>query len=140
MIIYTIGSSNRECEEFIELLETYGIKLLADVRRFPTSKFEWFKKENLAKILARHQIGYLFLGTELGGYRKGGYEAYTSTEGFQKGLKEIETIALYDKVAIMCSERFPWKCHRKFIAMSLKDRGWQVIHIIEKDKVWKPKE
>ncbi|MFX0202318.1 MAG: DUF488 family protein [Candidatus Hodarchaeota archaeon] len=105
MIIYTIGTSNRECEEFIALLEMYGIKLLADVRRFPTSKFEWFKKENLAKILARHQIGYLFLGTELGGYRKGGYEAYTSTESFHKGLKKIETIASYDKVAVMCSER-----------------------------------
>jgi len=120
-------------------LNAYGIKILVDVRRFPTSKFEWFKKKNLAKTLAEQGIRYIFLGAELGGYRKGGYEAYTTTENYRRGLKKIEALASNDKVVVMCSERLPWKCHRRFIGKSLQDRGWEIIHIIEKDRVWKPK-
>lgn len=139
MTIYTIGTSNREIEEFIELLNAYGIKMLGDVRRFPTSKFEWFKKKNLVKTLAEQGIRYIFLGAELGGYRKGGYKAYTETENYRRGLEKIEALASNEKVVVMCSERLPWKCHRRFIGKSLRDRGWEIIHIIEKDKVWKPK-
>ena len=139
MIIYTTGTSNREIEEFIELLNAYGIKILIDVRRFPTSKFEWFKNENLANTLAEQDIRYSFLGAELGGYRKGGYKAYTETENYRMGLEKIEALASNDKVVVMCSERLPWKCHRRFIGKSLQDRGWEVIHIIEKEKIWKPK-
>jgi uncharacterized protein (DUF488 family) len=139
MIIYTLGTSNREISEFIELLDKYKIKIIADVRRFPTSKFEWFRRETLARILAGHMIGYIFLGNELGGYRKEDYETYTLTRAFQWGLEKIEFFSLTEKVGIICAERFPWKCHRKFIASCLKQRGWEVIHIIDKDKVWTPK-
>jgi uncharacterized protein (DUF488 family) len=139
MIIYTIGTSNREIEEFIELLNAYGIKTLGDVRRFPTSKFEWFKNENLVKALAGQGIRYVFLGDELGGYRKGGYKAYTETQNYRRGLEKIEALASNKKVVVMCSERLPWKCHRRFIGKSLQDREWEVVHIIEKEKIWKPK-
>ena len=132
--IYTIGTSNREIEEFIDLLNIYYINILIDVRRFPTSKFQWFKRQNFPRALAKRMIGYLFLGSELGGYRKEGYEDYLATENFQKGLEKIEATAIYDRVAIMCSERLPWKCHRWFIARILMERGWEVVHIIEKDR------
>ena len=120
-------------------MNAYGIKILVDVRRFPTSKFEWFKKENLVKTLAEQGIRSIFLGAELGGYRKGGYKAYTETENYRRGLEKIEALGSNDKVIVMCSERFPWKCHRRFIGKSLQDRGWEIIHIIEKEKIWEPK-
>lgn len=135
-IIYTLGMSNRDIEEFIDLLKIYDIQILIDVRRFPTSKFEWFKRKNLPRALARQMIGYVFLGKELGGYRKEGYDVHLSTKDFQKGLEKIESIAIYDRVAIICSERMPWKCHRWLIARILKERGWEVLHIIEEDRVW----
>ena len=31
----------------------------------------------------------------------------------------------------MCAEKFPWACHRNYIASTLKQRGWQVIHILD---------
>ena len=45
MEIFSIGHSNRSIEEFISLLKRYGIEVVVDVRRFPTSKIEWYKKE-----------------------------------------------------------------------------------------------
>ena len=67
--IYTLGTSNRKIEEFLEILEKYSIQTVIDVRRWPTSKwFEHFKKENLQKILEEKNIKY-FHFEELGGYR-----------------------------------------------------------------------
>ena len=75
--IYTLGTSNRSIKEFLEILKSYQIQIVIDVRRWPTSKwFEHFKKENLEKILSENNIEYLHF-EKLGGYRTGGYEAFT---------------------------------------------------------------
>lgn len=139
MIVYTIGTSNRTIEEFIEILALYQINAVIDVRRFPTSqRFEHFKKENLAQHLHDHKISYHYLGNLLGGFRKGGYEAYMQTIDFLKGLEQLEKIAKEVPSAFMCAEKFPWKCHRNFIASSLKERGWKVIHILDIKETWCP--
>jgi len=51
----------------------------------------------------------------------------------------MEQIGKESTTAFICAERFPWKCHRRFIASSLEEKGWQVMHIIEKDRIWRPK-
>jgi uncharacterized protein (DUF488 family) len=137
--IYTIGTSRRSEEDFIEILLAYNIRLLIDVRRFPKSKIPIFTKKNLENLLVREKIGYHFLGAELGGFRKGGYIAYTITDDFRKGIDLLETVALTKTSVIVCAERFPWKCHRKWIARELHKRGWEIEHIIDKGKVWIPK-
>ena len=30
---------------------------------------------------------------------------------------------------------FPWRCHRRFIALELERQGWQVIHIIDSGRI-----
>lgn len=139
MTIYSIGSSRRTEEEFVEILSAYKINLLIDVRSFPVSKLEHFRKENLEWILKEAGIGYQYLGRQLGGYRKGGYEAYTGTEDFKNGIDKLEELASQVTSVFMCAERFPWKCHRRFVARALGKRGCDVVHIIEKDRVWIPK-
>jgi uncharacterized protein (DUF488 family) len=132
MIVYTIGTSNRTIEEFMEILALHQINAIIDVRRFPTSqRFEHFKKEKLAQHLHHHKISYHYLGNLLGGFRKGGYEAYMETGDFLKGIEQLKEIAKKVPSAFMCAEKFPWKCHRNFIASSLKERGWEVIHILD---------
>jgi len=138
-IVYTVGSSNRKAEEFLNLLKIYGIKVLVDVRSFPTSKFEHFKRGILEEILLEKGIEYFYLGEELGGYRKGGYEKHMVTEKFQSGLVELLRIAGLKQTAIMCAERFPWKCHRRFISQELEKKGWSVVHIIDEKRIWEPK-
>jgi len=137
--IYTLGTSIHTREEFGELLRHYHIETVVDVRSFPQSRFEHFNKENMAKILKEAGFGYVYLGKELGGFRKGGYLAYTKSTTYQEGILRLEQIGRQSTSAFICAERFPWKCHRRFIASTLQQRGWQVVHIIEKDRVWQPK-
>jgi uncharacterized protein (DUF488 family) len=136
--IYTLGTGRRSEEDFIEILLACNIQSLVDVRRFPKSKIPLFTRENLEPLLHREGIEYHFLGTELGGFRKGGYIAYTLTDEFTRGVDTLESIAAEKTSVIICAERFPWKCHRKWIARELHRRGWEVEHIIEKGKVWVP--
>lgn len=136
--IYTLGTSRRSWEDFIEILMAYGIECLVDVRSFPRSKLEHFRRENLEKSLVENGIEYRWLGKELGGLRKGGYEAHTQTELFREGIELVESVASEKLTVIVCAERFPWKCHRRWIARELQRRGWRVEHILEKDRVWVP--
>ena len=39
---------------------------------------------------------------------------------------------------VVCAEKLPWKCHRRFIATELQKRGWKTIHIIAQNRIWQP--
>ncbi len=137
--IYTLGTDRRTEEDFMEILLAYNIQSLIDVRRFPKSKIPIFRRENLTPLLIRERLEYHFLGEELGGFRKGGYIAHILTDDFIRGIALLESLALKKTAVIICAERFPWKCHRKWIARELNRRSWEVEHIIDKGKVWIPK-
>ena len=137
-LIYTLGTSTRSPGEFIELLTSHGVEVVVDVRRFPSSRFEHFCQEKLAHLLSEASINYVYLGEKLGGYRRGGYQNFTTTSEFQIGLKKLEEIAQNKRTAIICAERLPWRCHRRFIALELEKRGWQVNHIIDQEREWSP--
>ncbi|MCD6431650.1 DUF488 domain-containing protein [Candidatus Bathyarchaeota archaeon] len=132
MQIWTIGHSNRSLETFLNLLNEHEIQVLADVRRFPTSKLEHFKREALEKWLPKQGIEYVWLGEELGGYRRGGYKKHMRTELFREGIKKLLEIARTKRTCIMCMEVNPKYCHRRFISAHLERKGVRVIHIINK--------
>jgi len=138
-LVYTLGTSTRSGEEFIELLTSHGVEVVVDVRRFPSSRFEHFGREKLAGLLSEAGIYYVYMGEELGGYRRGGYQSFTTTSEFQMGLKKLEKVARERRTAIVCAERFPWRCHRRFIALELQRLGWQVNHIIDQEREWLPR-
>ena len=138
-LIYTLGTSTRSGDEFIELLTSHDVKLVVDVRRFPMSRFEHFHREKLEGLLLEVGIDYIYMGEKLGGYRRGGYQNFTATSQFQTGLSKLEEIAKEKRAAIVCAERFPWRCHRRFIALELEKRGWQMSHIIDKERDWVPR-
>jgi len=131
-LIYSIGHSTRSLDELVELLAAHGIAALADVRRFPRSrKNPQFNRELLEGELPARGIEYRWLGDLLGGYRDGGYQAYLATEEFRRGLAELEGMAAGRRTAFMCAEKLFFRCHRRFIADALVERGWRVLHIIE---------
>jgi len=134
MKIFTLGHSTRSLEEFLEILKSFKIELVIDVRRFPSSKkFPHFNKENLEKELRKEKIEYLHF-PELGGYRKEGYENFSKSEEFSEGVKKFVEIAKEKRVAVLCSELFWWRCHRRYIANALAEKGFEVIHIFDKEK------
>ncbi len=138
-LIYTLGTDRRSREDFIEILLGYGLEAFLDVRSYPRSKIPLFHRETLEELLPMHGIEYHFLGRQLGGLRKGGYVSYIVTDDFRRGIDEVEEIARQKKSVIVCAERFPWKCHRKWISRELQKRGWEIDHIIDKGKLWVPK-
>ena len=91
--IYTLGTGLRSAEDFIEILLAYDIRAVIDVRSFPGSKMSHFSKGPLSELLTSNGIAYYFFGKELGGFRKGGYAAYITTEEFSDGVGMIEAIA-----------------------------------------------
>jgi uncharacterized protein (DUF488 family) len=137
--IFTIGTSRRSEEDFIEILLFYDIKTVIDVRRFPRSKIPTFTQDYLKALLQKEKIKYVFLGSELGGFRKGGYESYIVSGEFKRGIDKLEDCIENGSAVIICAEKFPWKCHRRWIARELHRRGWQIEHIIDKGKLWVPK-
>ncbi len=137
--IYTLGTGLRSLEDFTEIINCYSIEAVIDVRSFPSSKLNHFKRTNLESLLEKEGVEYHCLGKELGGYRKDGYENYTRTKEFELGINTLEAVADVKTSVIICAERFPWKCHRRFIARALQQRTWEVAHIIDKGKVWVPK-
>jgi uncharacterized protein (DUF488 family) len=153
MHLFTIGHSTRTFEEFYDLLKKHDIQVLVDVRSLPGSKRNpQFNRENLQKSLEEKGIKYVWLGEELGGYRKKGlgeespnkawsdesfrnYADHTLTSEFGKGIEKLLSLAENQRVAIMCAEKLYWQCHRRIISDYLKAKGHQITHIAEKGKV-----
>jgi uncharacterized protein (DUF488 family) len=143
--LWTIGHSNRSLDQFLELLASQRIQLLADVRRFPGSRrLPHFNQENLSKSLADAGIEYVHF-PELGGRRKAradspnvvwrneafrGYADFMMTEEFRAGVERLLNLARKKRTAVMCAEALWWQCHRSLIADYLKATGHNVIHIL----------
>ena len=68
--IYTIGHSTHSLDEFLNLLRSFDIKIIADIRSLPGSRrFPQFNMENLKISLEETGIQYIHLA-DLGGRRK----------------------------------------------------------------------
>lgn len=137
--IFTLGTSTRSAEEFITLLKEHGVAAVVDVRRFPSSRFEHFSQQNLIRILTEAGLEYIYLGQELGGYRREGYRAFATSAEFKEGVAHLRQIARDKIIVIICAERFPWRCHRRFISQELEKQGALVIHIIGPGRDWQPR-
>jgi uncharacterized protein (DUF488 family) len=143
--ILTVGHSNHEEGEFVDLMQGAGVELIADVRRYPGSRRQpHFERTALAAVLLEAGIGYRWLGESLGGRRKPlpdspngawesdqfrGYADHMASEEFAAGLAELEELARQQRTAIMCAEAWWVRCHRRLIADALTARGWHVLHL-----------
>jgi uncharacterized protein (DUF488 family) len=145
-MIWTIGHSTRELEEFLGLLAKFGVEVLADVRSFPGSRrYPQYGREALEASLEARGIAYYWLSA-LGGRRRTspgspntawrnpafrGYADYMSTAEFALGLEQLLQVASKARTVIMCAEALWWRCHRSRIADALCVRGVEVIYIID---------
>ncbi len=145
-IIWTIGHSTKSAEYFIEMLQSFFIEVMVDIRTYPGSnRYPHFNKENLENILPGNCINYVHLKS-LGGRKKSkpdsknttwknagfrGYADYMETEEFKNSIHELEAIALKKRTAYMCSEAVWWRCHRSLVSDYLKANGWIVYHIMD---------
>jgi uncharacterized protein (DUF488 family) len=142
--IYAIGHSTRSLDDFVEMLQAHGVTLLADIRTVPKSRHNpQFSGESLERELPRHGIQYRHLKA-LGGLRHArqdsvntgwenasfrGYADYMQTAEFEAALGDLMELAGEQRVAIMCAEGNPFRCHRSLVADALTVRGVTVLHI-----------
>jgi uncharacterized protein (DUF488 family) len=143
--VHTIGHSTRTLEEFMMLLRAHAIETLVDVRRWPASRrYPHFNRTALSESLKSGGTDYLWRG-DLGGFRKpaadsvnsawrvGAFRAYADfmlTAEFERIMSGMESLAADRRIALMCAEAVPWRCHRQLIADALVARGAEVLHML----------
>jgi len=139
-----VGHSTRTRKDFIELLHAHAVQQLIDVRTIPRSRHNpQFNREVLSHAVRRSGIAYRHM-KELGGLRHSqpdsintawrnksfrGYADYMQTSDFRSALRKLITIARKQKLALMCAEAVPWRCHRSLIGDALLVRGFVVDEI-----------
>ncbi|HEY5706911.1 MAG TPA: DUF488 domain-containing protein [Terrimicrobiaceae bacterium] len=149
LTVLTIGHSNRSIEEFIRLLKAHGATRVVDVRTVPRSRHNpQFNRETLPVSLETAGIAYIHMAG-LGGLRRPrpdsintgwknasfrGYADYMQTPEFEANLKDLIELASKDRVALMCAEAVPWRCHRFLIADALVARGISPEHIVSENR------
>ncbi len=145
--LFTIGHSNRSLDNFLDVLHSYNIEQLIDVRSHPGSRrVPVFNRNTLSPALEEEKIAYAWFGHELGGLRRDktdsphtalatdgfrGYADHMASPTFLQGIQRLTSLARNNKVAIMCAERAPCQCHRSMIADYLLLNHWRIIHLID---------
>jgi len=143
--VLTVGHSTQPIEAFVGSLVAHGVTQLLDVRTVPRSRHNpQFNGESLPASLAKAGIGYAH-APGLGGFRRAlpdspnagwrnlsfrGYADYMQTADFSADLASLIELARRDRVALMCAEAVPWRCHRSLIADALLVRGIVCCEIV----------
>lgn len=145
--IFAIGHSTRPFDDFVKLLGAHDIKTLADIRTVPRSRHNpQYEQDFLERELPKQGITYVHLKS-LGGLRRPradsvnlgwenssfrGYADYMQTPEFRLGLDELIARTHNGRVAMMCAEGNPFRCHRQLVADALTARGFPVYHIVSR--------
>jgi uncharacterized protein (DUF488 family) len=143
--IFTLGHSTLPIERFVTVLRAYAIERLADIRTIPRSRHNpQFNDITLANSLRAQHLDYVHLRA-LGGLRHArkdssntgwrnesfrGFADYMQTEEFENALEALIRMGKEKRVAIMCAEAVPWRCHRSLVADALSVRGVPVVEIL----------
>ena len=148
--VFTIGHSTRPIDDFIHLLKSHGVQRLIDVRTLPRSRFNpHFDITRLPASLRAAHIRYTHL-PGLGGLRRPhrdspnagwrnksfrGYADHMQSAAFKRSFERCLKLASAERVALMCAEAVPWRCHRSLIADALVVRGIDALEIASDTRV-----
>lgn len=148
-LIYTVGHSTHTIGVFLDLLKTYSVNCLIDVRSIAASSYNpQYNKEPLSNFLKANGITYLHFAEEFGARHtdpdlldedgKVNFELVRKSWNFKNGVEKIwEGIDKGFTIALMCSESEPFDCHRfSMVSIALEKDGFDVKHIL-KDKTIK---
>jgi 3-methyladenine DNA glycosylase/8-oxoguanine DNA glycosylase len=142
--VLTVGHSTRTLDELVALLRAFGVVVLADIRTIPRSRHNpQFNRDALRRALRARGLRYVHV-PELGGLRRShegspntgwrnasfrGFADYMLSDEFEAGLAKLRELTAEGRVALMCAEAVPWRCHRSLVADALTARGASVEHI-----------
>ena len=150
MTIWMLGHSTRSIDAFLGLVTSQHIDRLIDIRRLPRSRrHPQFDHVALARSLADVGIEYTH-APNLGGRRRPaadsantawqndafrGYADHMQTEVFARAIDDLVKRAETERLALMCAEAVPWRCHRQLVADALVARGVEVCEIESESRI-----
>jgi uncharacterized protein (DUF488 family) len=142
-VLVTVGYEGRSAAELVSALAEADVQVLADVRLTPSSRKPGLSKGRLAASLAAAGIEYLHLPA-LGNprdnrepFRKGDpgsrarFHELLGAPPARAALAELEARIPGERVALLCFERDPGRCHRLLVSEQLlgRDPGLAVRHL-----------
>ena len=150
--IFTIGFTKKTAEEFFRLLREAQVQKLIDIRENRVGQLAGFAKyPDLAFFLDRI-LGIAYDYQPIFAPSAEIRDAYRKTrdwakyeKSFQKlmmqrrVLDEVDSASFEGKVALLCSEAEPDKCHRRLVAEMLAQHWASRGHQIEVKHLGSPK-
>jgi hypothetical protein len=139
--VFTIGYEGRTPDEFLRILQSNGIKRLADVREIANSRKTGFSSSTLEDFLRKHGIEYVHLkalGSPQSDRQRlridNDFASFSSRfrrvlESRKDDLNLLISFAVEKPTAIMCFELDASKCHRSIIASRILDLGFDVKNL-----------
>lgn len=136
--LFTVGHSTQPIGALVAALQANHVDLLVDVRTVPRSRHNpQFNRDALAVSLPASNIEYRH-EPALGGLRRPrpdsinsawrnlsfrGYADYMQTPEFNEALDALLAEGRDRRLALMCAEGNPFRCHRSLIADAIAARG-----------------
>src|SRR5205085_440349 len=123
-VIFTVGHSTHEPQDFLGLLTSNSVNCVIDVRSTPFStRVPQFNKETLKQYLEENNIIYLHFPKAFGARQKDpelldetgrvDFEKVRRSEYFREGMDKLRRcLERGFTIALMCSEANPLDCHR----------------------------
>src|SRR3954447_16141598 len=141
--LLTIGYEGCTIDAVVTALREAGAKLLIDVRAVPQSRKPGFSKRQLAAGLDEVGIAYVHLqglGTPKPGrdaVRAGHpermepiFREHMTSDRAQAELANAKVLAREGRACLLCFERDPRTCHRRFVAeMISEETGQPIVHL-----------
>lgn len=137
-MLFTIGHSNHSLPFFLALLQRHAITVVVDVRSAPYSRYvSHFNKSDIEQALRAAGLHYIYMGDVIGGkpaensfYDDGGrvrYDLLARSGPFQAGLDRLaKGLARGWRIALMCAEEDPGKCHRHLLIAGALEKKRQI--------------
>ncbi len=141
LTIYTLGHSRHSLDAFIRLLKQNRIERVVDVRGQPYSRHNpQFNREHLSRCLEKSGIDYTWSGRHLSGrpresrfYGPHGnvmWDKLMASPELNAALDSIAFEVRFRRIALVCAEEDPMRCHRRFLLTPpLVRRGIKVLHL-----------
>jgi uncharacterized protein (DUF488 family) len=141
--LLTIGYQGCTIADVLEELRRARVSLLIDVRAVPQSRKPGFSKRQLAAGLDEQGIAYVHLqglGTPKPGrdaVRAGHpermepiFREHMTSDRAQAELAQAKGLARERRACLLCFERDPMTCHRRFVAeMIAAETAQPIVHL-----------
>lgn len=140
--LFTIGYEGMALDGFVARLKNFAIDCLIDVREIPISRKYGFSKSGLTQRLDRENIHYVHF-KELGSPKpirqklkiNRDYLAFFKKmdkhlTNKKEAIENAYSYVVDNTCCLMCFEHIAEQCHRKIVAIKIKEWGGNGLRII----------